>query len=87
VAEKLAVQLERPQQLVADGSLVTFLYLLLFHPPAHTQVSFERKGRSLCYQFAAKSSAVLVGFGGSLWITVVFANTRTSFVHTALWLK
>jgi hypothetical protein len=27
VAEKLAVQLERPQQLIADGFLVTFLCL------------------------------------------------------------
>ena len=31
VAEKFAVQFERPQQLIADGFLVTFLYLLLFH--------------------------------------------------------
>jgi hypothetical protein len=32
VAEKLALQLERLQQLPADGFLVSFLYLLLFHP-------------------------------------------------------
>ncbi|MGB7840715.1 MAG: hypothetical protein WBL40_21660, partial [Terrimicrobiaceae bacterium] len=36
VAEKLAVQLERLQQLPADGFLVTFLYLLLFHPFSFT---------------------------------------------------
>ena len=34
VAEKFAVQLERPQQLIADGFLVTFLYLPLFHRSA-----------------------------------------------------
>jgi hypothetical protein len=28
------------------GLLVTFFYLLLFHPRVFTRVSFERKGRS-----------------------------------------
>jgi hypothetical protein len=39
--EETCRPLERPQQLIAAGLLVTFFYLLLLRAP--TQVSFERK--------------------------------------------